>query len=270
MNKKFFAALSALATMAALVLVPAPANAASISGQGTWETNLEGRDLDHDPSNGYEAYYDKALDITWLADANYAFTSGYTRAENGGAQSGTVYGSQAMWTNGRRGWGAAKDWVAGLDVHGVTDWRLPSMVDVGDDGCAAFTLTGGAGTDCLYNVDTSLSELAHMFYVTLGNSAPTAPGTGIRLSNWGLVNSGPFQNVKDYIYWVDMKQAPQINGGWGLDFYDGGQYSGYGESIVYSWAVHTGDVTAVPEPQSAALALVGFLALPLLVRRRLL
>ncbi len=51
-------------------------NAAAISGQGTWETTLLGRDLDGNDAT-FEAYYDTVLDITWLADANYAQTSGY-------------------------------------------------------------------------------------------------------------------------------------------------------------------------------------------------
>ena len=55
----------------------APAGAAVVSGLGTWATTLLGRDLDGDLTNGFEAYYDTVLDITWLADAHYALTSGY-------------------------------------------------------------------------------------------------------------------------------------------------------------------------------------------------
>src|SRR3989344_215147 len=50
------------------------AHAASVSGQGTWETTLQGRDLDGNLSTA-EAYYDTALNITWLANANYAGTT---------------------------------------------------------------------------------------------------------------------------------------------------------------------------------------------------
>ena len=49
------------------------AQAAPVSGQGTWETTLQGRDLDGDLSTA-EAYYDITLDVTWLADANYSAT----------------------------------------------------------------------------------------------------------------------------------------------------------------------------------------------------
>ena len=40
------------------------------------ETTLEARDLDGDVST-IEAYFDIALNITWLADANNALTTGY-------------------------------------------------------------------------------------------------------------------------------------------------------------------------------------------------
>jgi hypothetical protein len=39
------------------------------------------------------------------------------------------------------------------------------IMDVGNDGCNFDYV----GTDCGYNVDTSKSELASMFYDTLGN-----------------------------------------------------------------------------------------------------
>lgn len=86
------------------------ANAAVISGQGTWETTLQGRDLDGDAST-YEAYYDTALNITWLADANYSKTSGYSE-----------YGDMI--------WDVAKAWAAQLNINGITGWRLPDVKPV--------------------------------------------------------------------------------------------------------------------------------------------
>jgi len=53
-----------------------PSWAVGVSGQGTWETTLQPRDLSGSPTT-IEAYYDTVLDITWLVDANYARTSGY-------------------------------------------------------------------------------------------------------------------------------------------------------------------------------------------------
>ncbi|NNL07431.1 MAG: hypothetical protein HKO86_06880, partial [Gammaproteobacteria bacterium] len=47
------------------------AQALGIPGQGTWETTLLARDLDGDTST-IEAYFDVALGISWLANANAA------------------------------------------------------------------------------------------------------------------------------------------------------------------------------------------------------
>ena len=45
------------------------AQAAGVSGQGTWETTLQARDINHDGT--VDAYYDSELHITWLTDANF-------------------------------------------------------------------------------------------------------------------------------------------------------------------------------------------------------
>src|SRR3989304_3890046 len=44
------------------------AHAGSVTGQGSWETTLQARDLDGNTST-IEAYYDTVLHITWLPDA---------------------------------------------------------------------------------------------------------------------------------------------------------------------------------------------------------
>ena len=68
------------------------ANAVPVSGQGTWETTLQGRDLDGNNLTA-EAYYDTALDITWLANADI---------------------------NGEMDWFAANTWAGGLNINGFT------------------------------------------------------------------------------------------------------------------------------------------------------
>ena len=57
----------ALLLAAALAAVSA-AHAVPVPGQGTWETTLQARDIDGDGT--VDAWYDTALDLTWLADAN--------------------------------------------------------------------------------------------------------------------------------------------------------------------------------------------------------
>ncbi|HLD13726.1 MAG TPA: hypothetical protein VJB18_03320 [Burkholderiales bacterium] len=161
------------------------AHAASVSGQGTWETTLQGRDLDGSLST-FEAYYDTSLNITWLANANYA-------------------GAVMNWTN-------ANVWAAALNPYGsgITGWRLPTVTDTGTSGCN-FAYTG---TDCGYNVDTATGEMAHMFYTTLGdkayyNTSGIAPQAG-----WGLTNTGPFSNVQSHDYWSATEYAPNTSYAW--------------------------------------------------------
>lgn len=93
---KFFGAL-----LAATVLALAPcANAAPVSGQGTWETTLLDRDLDGDGE--IDAFYDTDLKITWLRNTH---------------------------VNGLMTWVDAKSWAEEYSFGGFSDWRLPSAVN---------------------------------------------------------------------------------------------------------------------------------------------
>jgi hypothetical protein len=132
----------AATVLLALSGTPASVHAVPVSGQGTWETMLQARDLDGNLATA-EAYYDTMLGITWLADADYAGT---------------------LMT-----WSTASNWVTNLDPYssGISGWRLPTVTDTGPTGCdSAFS-----GTDCGYNVDVTTGEMAHMFYTLLGDPA---------------------------------------------------------------------------------------------------
>jgi hypothetical protein len=239
--------VAALATMTV-----GQVQAAGVPGQGTWETSHQGRDLDGNTANGFEAYYDTAQNITWLADANYAFASGYTSAANGGVDPYTNFGTNIIWTDGRMGWDAAKAWAANLTIHGVTGWRLPTMVDTGTPGCDwAFS-----GTDCAYNVSTSTSEMAHLFHVTLGNKS-WLDSSGDQQPDYGLSNMGPFNNVQSNDYWSGVEYVPVVVDGWFFSTQHGFQDRVLKDAGMYAWAVHSGDIATVPEPSAGALALAG-------------
>jgi len=182
--------------------------------------------------------YDSDLNITWLQDANYAMTSGYD-------------------ADGRMSWATATAWAAGLTYGGFSDWRLPTITDLGAPGCD-FSYSG---TDCGFNVPTNSSELAHLFYVELDNLAAYDTSGYIRGGssgvNWGLVNRGPFQNLQSGVYWSGTayaldpgNQARHFNTSSGLQIF------GSQRNEFYAWAVRPGDVAAdnsVPEPGTAAL-----------------
>lgn len=235
-----------------LALVCGFAQAAGVSGQGTWETTLQGRDLNGNLADGFEAYYDTSLNITWLADANYAYTSGFVSAANGGITPQSKYGDGIKWTDGRMSWDVANAWASQLNVYGLTGWRLPTMVDTGQPGCN----WSDVGTDCGYNVSTRDSELAHMFHVSLGNKS-YYDAAGHFQPNSGLVNTGPFKNLQNDEYWSGVEYAPNRLVAWSFVTSFGFQFGEAKSFPVYAWAVHDGDVAAVPEPDTAALAVAG-------------
>lgn len=208
------------------------AHAASVSGQGTWEGSLQPRDLNGNLSTA-EAYYDTSLNITWLVDANYAGTT--------------------------MDWATANTWAANLNINGYTGWRLPSVTDTGTLGC---NNSYAGGTDCGFNVDTSTGEMAHMFYVTLGDKAYCDPSTSTvttcnAQTGYGLTNTGPFSNLQSFIYWSETADALNVGGHWGFDFNSGRQFRWGDDTSLNAWAVHSGDVGAAVAPIPAAVWLFG-------------
>lgn len=220
------------------LFVSLSAHAVGISGQGTWETTLQARDLDGNLTTA-EAYYDTVLGITWLADANY---SGI-----------------------RKDWGAATIWASELNPYGsnISGWRLPVTNDVGNDGQTYTNIY--QGVDFGYNI-TSHSEMSHMFYVTLGDLA-YYDVQGNEQNPFGLSNTGPFANIQGF-YWSATEISPTyIGSAWSFDPGDGSQRERAKITTLYAWAVHDGDVgtpivtSAVPLPAGIWLLGSGVLSL---------
>ena len=232
---KFSPAMLGAGLLTALIATM-PAQSAPVSGRGDWETTLSGRDLDGNLGNGFEAYYDTSLNITWLATA------------------------QAP--GGNLSWVAANAWAASLNEGGVTGWRLPGLSPAGDGLCHF----ANVGTDCGYNVNTADSEIAHLFHISLGNRSALTPAGGVALGA-GLGNTGPFSNVFSGDYWTAQRYAGAPDEqAWFFNTNAGLQMNSNQTFTLAAWAVRDGDVGAassVPEPQALKLALLGLLGLGL-------
>ena len=186
----------------------------------------------------YQAYYDTDADLTWLADANAA-------------------GKTMIWVD-------ANNWAANLDVAGVTGWRLPDTIDVGNDGATYTNLY--QGVDYGYNITTH-SELSNMFYNVLGNTAwyyTNGVPTGCTSPLYCLTNTGPFSNIQTSNYWSATEYLPNTDDTWGFVMRNGFQGILTKASSFNAWAVHDGDVSAVPLPAavwlfgSGLISLIGF------------
>jgi hypothetical protein len=254
---KLFQVLATASLLAALMIQTT--QAAPISGQGTWQTTLQNRDLNGD--GVADAFYDTQLNITWLRNANVV-----------GNRTIGLYGVPT----GPMTWDVANNWAANLNVYGVTGWRLPTTNDTGAPGCGGVAYSG---TDCGWNVQTSTgnavnSELAHLYYVTLGNKA-YYDVDGNNQAGSGLTNTANFQNFEQFAYWSGTVYAPDSNNAWyfmtGNYYFDaGGQYYFYKYIELYAVAVRSGDVgaAAVPVPPSVALMLLALGAMTVARRKR--
>jgi hypothetical protein len=115
---------------------------------------------------------------------------------------------------------------------GRTGWRLPIILDTTSIGA----LEG-------FNSDPSRSELAHLFYVTLGNVA-NVDENGNPYPDPGLSNTALFSNLQPYYYWTGNEYDDTY--AWAFAMHNGDQYRRAKVGNGYPFPVLDGDVgTAV-------------------------
>lgn len=210
--------LSLLFVSAAISLAAAPADATLID-------------------RGSGLIYDTDLDITWLADMNYANTTDYDDA---------LYGFD---TSGKMKWADAMAWANQLVYGGYNDWRLPTTPYY----CNGYNCTN--------------SEMGHLYYSELGGTG------GASIFSSSDPDLSLFTNLQGDSYWSGTGDF--ANSAWYFTLYS--PVSGYQNTIspghyLYAMAVRTGDSTPpqsapVPEPGTLLLMGSGFAGLALWRRR---
>ena len=191
--------------------------------------------------------YDTDLNITWLADANYAMTSGYI------STIATTY------NDGRMTQQQAVDWAAQLSFGGFDDWRLPST-PVLDSTCSYQSNT--LGINFSYGYGCTGGEMSHLYHIELSGTfdSPITSSLDPDLSLFSNIQAPNSEN-----YWSSLVEPW---GSYGFHFLNGGTNYGGADNNWYVWAVRTGDVATVPVPAAVWLFGSGLLGLIGIAKRK--
>jgi hypothetical protein len=220
-------------------------------------------------SAGVELYYSSISDVSWTQNANLLSSmissNGYSTVVDAiiSANSGVSYGttpytlSTTDFSNvGETSWWGAQAFVHYLNTinyAGSDEWRLPTVADIGNDGCG--------GNDCGYNSSTNGTaagdEFAELYYQELH----LQPFGGVHSSGYGI--GSPFTQVESF-YWTGTELANYPDAAFEFFATYGFQQNYQKDATVwFAWAVTPGSIipvtvpSNVPEPYSTSLLLAG-------------
>ena len=169
--------------------------------------------------------YDTVLDITLLADANYAMTSGYD-------------------ADGLLDWNAATSWTSNLSYNGITGWRMMSL-NTDNDGTVA---------ECTTEILCRKNEFSYLMTYSVLDFSGFSEFYNLSTAYW----TSTFDPVNSSVSYFDFYWAFTLSTNV-VSFPD------YIELNV--WAVHDGDIAAVPIPAAIWLMGSGLLLLTGFIKR---
>lgn len=129
---------------------------------------------------------------------------------------------------GGLGWNDAMAWAGALDLYGVTGWRLPKLVAI----------------DCI--------DDPHICFLSTASSELSL-----------VPDFAPFRQVADGPYWLSSFLSDDFHSHHAIVFNAVFREHGATDELglsAFAWAVHDGDVAAVPEASTWALMLGGLVA----------
>jgi len=132
---------------------------------------------------------DSALNVEWVKNANLAATE--------------TFGVQGILSNGLMGWDTAQEWIAAMNAAGYLghdDWRMPRILPAHGDSYRLDNARDGS-TDFGLNVVSPKSEMLYVWYVHLGNKCYCDRSGNGPQEGWGMLNTGPFDNLMPDNYW---------------------------------------------------------------------
>jgi hypothetical protein len=242
-------------------------------------TQLQGRNLDNNISNGYEAYYDPALNITWIADTQLisAQANEYSHPSDFIAsiiEAVPMIGDHELTSLDFNDgflpyitWYGAKAWTQQLSIYGYSDWRLPSVKPI-NGAYFQYTYSEDGSTDIGYNINSTQSELGYMYHTHLKlSSAPNNEQLSTTGQN-ALIHypkqpvpglEGAYLRIEPADFYYEEQFMDEYHLAWIMGFTTGYQdASTKWTQTGIAWAVRDGDViSSVPEPSALLLALFG-------------
>lgn len=243
-------------------------------------------------SNGVDVVYSSVSDVTWTKDANLlgsmfasqgfntvvnaiiAASPTISDTPNSNNPTGTYNLSMSDFeSNGRANWYGSMayiNYLNSISYGGSKAWRLPTVTDIGSDGCN----WSSSGTDCGDNVARNGlaqgDELAELYYDELGSLARQDVNGDIQ-SGFGIQdNENKFVNLQSAVYWSETEEISRPHNAWLFNTRYGFQsYDHKVSEFDYAWAVSSGQISAVPAPPAVWLFGSGLLGVAGFARRKI-